>query len=104
MITLQDMTAAEFAVYLPGAVEEYARDLSDNHGYSPSVGRDNAARIMHDYLPDRHETVDHRLWCILRDGELVGYLWVSLRDRPQAYICDFSILPPGAAEATAPPR
>lgn len=94
MITRRDRTAAEFAVYLLGVVEKYARDLGDNHGYSLSVGRDNAARIMHDYLPDGHETVDHRLWCIVRDAELVGYLWVSLRDRPQAYICDFSILPP----------
>ncbi|BAE75372.1 putative N-acetyltransferase YycN [Sodalis glossinidius str. 'morsitans'] len=93
MITLRKMTTAEFDLYLPGAIEDYARDLSDNHGYSLAVGRDNAARIMHDYLPEGPDTADHRLGCIVCDDERVGYLWVSLRNLPEAYICDFSILP-----------
>ncbi|WP_413735625.1 GNAT family N-acetyltransferase [Sodalis sp. RH21] len=96
MLNLREMTAGEYDGYRRFFIEEYARDLSGNHGYGIEKGRVNATRSINGYLPQGVDTPGHQLYCIELAGDgraaaVIGYLWVGWQGNT-AFISDFCIL------------
>ncbi|MEA9389604.1 GNAT family N-acetyltransferase [Acerihabitans sp. TG2] len=98
MVRLSNMTQAQYPGYRDWFIEEYARDLSTNHGYAMAQGRINAAASIEGYLPQGVASAGHSLYCIDTDHDqqtqqVVGYLWIGYK-ADSAFIYDFCILPP----------
>lgn len=99
MISLRSMTADEFTAYRRVFIEEYARDLSANHGYDIERGTRNAVASIDGYLPHGMATPNSQLYCIEADEResnrarpVAGYVWIGCKDEA-AFIYDFYILP-----------
>lgn len=104
------MTETQYPGYRAWFIEEYARDLSANHGYDLAQGRINATVSIDGYLPLGVTSPNNVLYCIETDPDtspvppdhagarwgswpVVGYLWIGFKTH-SAFIYDFCILPP----------
>jgi len=97
MIALRKMKVGEFSTYAAYFVAEYAKEITQNYGYSIEKTLAIAEQDIKDELPEGVATPNNYLLCIeLYQGiksELIGYLWYGLRDEGKtAFILDFYLL------------
>jgi ribosomal protein S18 acetylase RimI-like enzyme len=91
------MKAAEFPLYVTYFIAEYAKEITQNYGYSIEKGLALAEQDIKNDLSEGVATPNNYLLCIeLYQGiksELIGYLWYGLRDEGKtAFILDFYLL------------
>lgn len=87
----------EYDRFLERSKREYAEELAENFGVPFEAGREKAAQVYDELLPDGLATPDQHLFVIeTGDGERVGELWLGMRDAPggrEAFGYDFWVRP-----------
>jgi ribosomal protein S18 acetylase RimI-like enzyme len=104
MITVQDMTGAEFIEYRAMAVEHLAREESQAFERPVAEMRVSADKAFDSLLPGGGPVGPGQHLYSLRDGvRRLGYAWISLRgDRKQsAYVLDFYLDPEARGQGLA---
>ncbi|RKF18163.1 GNAT family N-acetyltransferase [Alginatibacterium sediminis] len=96
MINIREMQDAEFAAYSCYFVEDYARDIEENQGYSSETAITMAKESLDRCFPNKLESNQHSLLCIESiDGDspvLCGYLWHSIdQSESSSFIYDFFV-------------
>jgi ribosomal protein S18 acetylase RimI-like enzyme len=83
------MTAAEFGVWYPWAVEDYAREIAEELRVAPERARERMERWLAETLADGVETPGHRLEVAEADEEVgrVGYLWFAPKETDAGVVC-----------------
>jgi ribosomal protein S18 acetylase RimI-like enzyme len=87
------MTQEEFVLYAPFLIEGYAAERARNFNTPIDQERETATRQIAGLLPDGVNTLGHKLWFVVDDGnEVVGNLWVNVsEERASAFIFDIEI-------------
>lgn len=98
MILFRPMRDDEYPAYLDYFISDYAADIAENYGLSPSAALAQARQEIAEYLPDGVNTSGQVLLCLLApvagDEKRIGYLWYKPDEKMRsAYICDFYIFP-----------
>ncbi|WP_435297867.1 GNAT family N-acetyltransferase [Streptomyces sp. YPW6] len=78
-LTARDMSEEEFADWRQGAVEAYAQGWIDR-GVEPGQARLKSEADHAAHLPDGLATEGTRFQVLVRAGEVVGHVWVALRE------------------------
>jgi ribosomal protein S18 acetylase RimI-like enzyme len=81
MMELRGMTSEEFAEFSINEIEEHARDVSIRDSIPLNRARDVIEEKFAGLLPQGVETAGHDFFTVLKDGNVVGRLW--LRDQVQ---------------------
>jgi GNAT superfamily N-acetyltransferase len=90
------MTPAEYQDWLPGAIEDYAREDVEHERLDPERARANMSAFLESAIPRGPRTEGHRL-SIVEDAataERVGFTWWAERELdagPAAWIYDVYI-------------
>ncbi len=95
MVTLREMTDAEYPAYRTLFIAEYAQDLQDSRGYSAQKATDIATHAIDVSLTEGPNTAANNLWCILPENDsdtIVGYFWL-VRKADACWVSDFCLLP-----------
>ncbi len=93
-ITLTPMTDADYDVYLPYSVGEYAKDHVAAGDWTPEEALERSAREFAQLLPDGVRTAGNWLYMLVNEaGEKVGYIWYAAHPRRGeiAFIYDFEV-------------
>lgn len=95
MIRLRPMTQAEFDVYLPKLIEDYAQERAAAGGVPIEGEREASREQIAGLLKDGLATERQHLWRLEAEGgEPAGILWVDVNEAEQrAFIYDFMIEP-----------
>jgi ribosomal protein S18 acetylase RimI-like enzyme len=96
MVTLRPMTSSEFAAYIAGLRESYARDRAKNLRDSLESQLAEADQQISELLPQGVQTPNHFLWQVIAEEEgasiPVGNLWVFVdTEARKAFIYDIQI-------------
>ncbi|MGW1297296.1 GNAT family N-acetyltransferase [Streptomyces sp. NPDC002533] len=78
-LTSRDMSGEEFAAWRRDAVLTYAQNWIDR-GMEPGQARRKSETDHAAHLPDGLATEGVRFRVLVRDGEVVGHVWVALRE------------------------
>ncbi|OCC07198.1 GNAT family N-acetyltransferase [Streptomyces sp. PTY087I2] len=78
-LTSRDMSEEEFAAWRRDAVLTYAQNWIDR-GVEPGQARLKSETDHTAHLPDGLATEGVRFRVLVRDGEVVGHVWVALRE------------------------
>ena len=98
MLTLQPMTAEEYASYKAWVVEDYAREIASNQRISMEEARASSLRDIERALGQGLATPNHFLYHILRvEGAIetrLGYLWIEVDpQKKRCFIFDIFLQP-----------
>lgn len=84
----------EFDGYRAYFIPDYAAEISSNYGLSLKEALAKASLEIQEDLPQGPETPEHRLLCIAKGVEVIGYLWYKPDHKTRsAFVYDFAILP-----------
>ncbi|WP_432112008.1 GNAT family N-acetyltransferase [Streptomyces sp. YPW6] len=94
-LTARDMSEEEFADWRQGAVGAYAQGWIDR-GVEPGQARLKSEADHAAHLPDGLATEGTRFQVLVRAGEVVGHVWVALRELepgggPAGYVFDVEV-------------
>lgn len=94
MISFRPMQENEFSRYTDYFVSDYAHEISENYGLSLSDSLKQAQETIETSFPQGPLTESETLLCIIKSGEIIGYIWYRPDQNNQSvYIYDFHILP-----------
>ncbi|MFF5568834.1 GNAT family N-acetyltransferase [Streptomyces sp. NPDC012623] len=88
------MSGAEYATWLAGAVDDFARVWTDR-GTPPEAARAKSERSHRENLPDGLDTPGVTFSVLAHEGGAVGHVWVSRREvgpgRWESYVYDVAV-------------
>lgn len=92
-VSLEPMTQAEFDVWLPRVIVEYAHEHVVDGRWSEEEAVDKSRAEHETLLPQGLATPDHHLWSIVRseDRKPVGILWVNMQQKPKPHLFVYNI-------------
>ncbi|MFT9017497.1 GNAT family N-acetyltransferase [Acetobacter malorum] len=94
MISFRPMQENEFSRYTDYFVSDYAHEISENYGLSLSDSLKQAQETVETSFPQGPLTESETLLCIIKSGEIIGYIWYRPdQNNKSVYIYDFHILP-----------
>ncbi|MBC7460724.1 MAG: hypothetical protein H7287_05130, partial [Thermoleophilia bacterium] len=79
-ITLRPLTVTEYAAFRARSMQDYAEEMRANVGVTPEAALERARTQTDELLPVGQATPGHHFLGIVRDDQLVGDLWINLRD------------------------
>ncbi|UVC31438.1 N-acetyltransferase [Pantoea sp. SOD02] len=90
--SLRQISATELEQWLILSKNDYANDLTENHGYSEERAQHEAAESIQSSLPLGINTPHQHFRIYQRDQQAIGYLWFS-RENDAAFLMDLILLP-----------
>jgi ribosomal protein S18 acetylase RimI-like enzyme len=94
VITLRDMTEAEFATFQAWLIEDYAHDIARNSQVPADEALASSQQQIAELLPHGRASANQWLFAVVaqESGEMVGYLWCQVElERRRAFILDIQI-------------
>jgi ribosomal protein S18 acetylase RimI-like enzyme len=79
-VRLEPMTQEQYEMWLPDAIEDYARQTSESGLMSLDTARESAVDQFGALLPDDLATAGHHLLMAYDDAQIVGVFWLRIRD------------------------
>lgn len=97
MTRLEPMTQARYDTWLAATIREYAAEKVAAGNYAEEGSLERSKAEFDALLPQGLQTPGHEIRSIVNDaGELVGYVWFTIEDRPQGrvvFIYDIAVDP-----------
>jgi ribosomal protein S18 acetylase RimI-like enzyme len=94
---LEPMTQARYDTWLAATIREYAAEKVAAGNYAEEGSLERSKAEFDALLPQGLQTPGHEIRSIVNDaGELVGYVWFTIEDRPQGrvvFIYDIAVDP-----------
>ncbi len=80
MVIIRPMTSDEFPHVMAEPHRDYARGLADAESISLEAAEAKAAAQTREILTDGFDTPGHHFFVVERDAEVVGMVWVQIKD------------------------
>lgn len=97
MTRLEPMTKARYDAWLVQTIREYAAEKVAAGNYPEEGALERSTAEFDVLLPQGLQTPGHEIRSLVNDaGELVGYVWFTIEDRPQGrvvFIYDIAVDP-----------
>ena len=93
-VRLEPMTQEQYELWLPDAIEGYARQTSESGLMSIDAARESAVDQFEALLPDDLATAGHHVLMAYDEEQIVGVFWLRIRDEwgiRRAFIFDIEV-------------